>query len=373
MKISIISPFFPYRGGIAEFSNRLFETLIEQNVEVQAINFKRMYPTFLFPGKTQYVETGSTHSSTKSLQLLDSINPLSYIRTYRAIQRYAPDVVIFTYWMTFFIPAYLIIILLLRRKKVKVLVLFHNFISHEPHFFDKVLLRIFSKNIDGGIALSQSVEQDFREVSPQKPIKFSVHPLYDHFGEKLEKQSARKKLKLSESKKTLLFFGLIRDYKGLDWLLEAFSQLSNDYQLLIAGEPYGEFDKYSQQIAALPNAKNVFCYTRYVANEEVPDFFSASDVCILPYKSATQSGITSISYHFDVPIIATNVGGLHESVLHRKTGLIVAPNPKAIHEGIIDFFNEDSSKFINGIRDFKQELSWSEFAKNIVAFSKTLQ
>ncbi|MGL5959845.1 MAG: glycosyltransferase [Bacteroidales bacterium] len=371
MKISIVSPFFPYRGGIAEFSNRLFDALTEQGVQVQAITFKRMYPDFLFPGKTQYVENSTKPVNAKALQILDSINPLSYFHTAARIRQYAPDVLILSYWMTFFIPIYLIIALLLR-KKMKVVVLFHNLIPHEPHFYDKPLLRIFTKTIDAAITLSRSVEKEFRGATQHKPIHFSPHPLYDHFGSKVDKFAARKKLGLHETKKTLLFFGLIRDYKGLDWLLEAFGKLPKDYQLIIAGEPYVDFEKYRKQIAALPNAENIVCHARYIADDEVPNFFSAADVCILPYKSATQSGITSIAYHFDLPIIATNVGGLHETVREGQTGIVVAPSPNEIHKGIVDFFNTDNSKFTNGIAQLKGELSWQNLAKNIVDFSKTL-
>jgi len=372
MKISILSPFYPYRGGIAEFSNMLYGALREQGHEVQAVTFTCMYPAFLFPGKTQYVQGTSNFEYMRAKRLLSSINPISYFRTARQIKKFKPDLVIVSYWMTFFIPAYAAILKLLG-KKIKTLTLFHNVISHEPRVFDKPLTKFFIKQSTASLVLSKAVEEDLLSLNPRVKYLCSPHPLYNHFGSAEDKLQSQYHLGLNPNKKTLLFFGLIRDYKGLDLLIEAFGQLPADYQLLIAGEPYGSFEKYEKQIATLPNAQDVHTEARYISDDEVPLFFSAADVCILPYRSATQSGITSISYHFNLPMIATNVGGLQESIRDGENGVIVEPTADGIAVGIRRFFAEgNKEKFAASIAQLKKELSWEVLAKAIVDFSTTL-
>jgi glycosyltransferase involved in cell wall biosynthesis len=373
MKIAILSPFYPYRGGIAEFSNSLYDTLSGQGHEVKAVTFSRMYPNFLFPGKTQYVESDSKFSKINAGRALDSINPVSYYKTALLLKEFQPDVVIIAYWMTFFIPAYAVIAWLLR-KNTRIIILFHNVISHEPHFFDKLLLKCFIKQNSASIVMSNAVKRDLLSLKPNAKFIYKPHPLYNHFGETIPKVEARKKLGLNPEKKTLLFFGLIRDYKGLDLLIEAFGKLPPEYQLLIAGEPYGDFEKYHAQIAALPNAQNVHTEARYISDAEVPLFFSAADVCVLPYRSATQSGITSIACHFNLPIVATAVGGLKEVIADNGIGIIV-PRPDAgeIEQGVRRFFEPgNAEKFAAGISMLKRNLSWESFAQAIVDFSQTL-
>lgn len=372
MRIAILSPFYPYRGGIAEFSNRLYEALVQQEHEVKAVTFSKMYPNFLFPGKTQYVEGETSFSSIKAERTLSSINPLSYIKTANQIADFQPDVVIISYWMSFFAPAYATVAKRLK-KKTKLISLFHNVIPHEPKFFDKPFLNYYLKQVLASVVLSEAVKQDLLKVKPDAKYLFSPHPLYDHFGSAVPKSDARKKLGLDAGKKTLLYFGLIREYKGVDMLIEAFGKLSSEYQLIIAGESYDDFGKYQEQIDALPNKDNVHVFNRYISDAEVPLFFSAADVCVLPYRSATQSGITSISYHFNLPMIVTNVGGLPETVHNGKTGVVVEPNPESIADGVEQFFEGDRIQtFTDNITSLKKELSWEVFASAVVDFTKTL-
>ncbi|MDR0566339.1 MAG: glycosyltransferase [Prevotellaceae bacterium] len=373
MKIAILSPFYPYRGGIAEFSNLLYGALSAQGHDVKAVTFCRMYPTFLFPGKTQYVESSSKFSTINTLRTLDSLNPLSYYKTARLIKNFHPDVVVIAYWMTFFIPAYATVARLLR-KKAKIITLYHNVIPHEPHFFDRMLLKFFVEQSAASIVMSDAVRRDLLSLKPDAKLLYKPHPLYSHFGEALPKAQARARLGLQPDKKTLLFFGLIRDYKGLDLLIEAFGKLPPGYQLLIAGEPYGGFEKYRAQIAALPNAQRVRAEARYISDAEVPLFFSAADACVLPYRSATQSGITSIACHFGLPIIATDVGGLKEAIADNETGVIVAqPDAGEIEKGIKRFFEPgNTERFAANIGKLKRDLSWEAFAQAVANFSQTL-
>jgi len=371
MKIAYLSTFYPYRGGIAQFNASLLQAF-EQKHEARAYTFTRQYPDFLFPGKTQYVTSNDNATLVNAERVLDSINPISYISAARKIKRFAPDILVMKYWMSFLAPA-LGCVAGSMKKSTKVITIVDNAIPHEPKFFDKPFAKYLFNRVDGFVVMSEAVRRDVLTLKPNAQCLFAPHPLYNHFGSTMDKLQSQYRLGLNPNKKTLLFFGLIRDYKGLDMLIEAFGKLPSDYQLLIAGEPYGDFEKYEKQIAALPNAHDVHAEARYITDDEVPLFFSAADVCILPYRSATQSGITSISYHFNLPMIATNVGGLQESIRDGETGVIVAPTADDIVNGINCFFVEGNiEKFKANIAQLKKELSWEVLANAIVDFSTTL-
>ncbi len=371
MKIAYLSTFYPYRGGIAQFNASLLQAF-EQEHEARAYTFTRQYPDFLFPGKTQYITPGDNATLINADRVLDSINPFSYISAARKINDFAPDILVMKYWMSFLAPA-LGYVAGSMKKNTKVITVVDNAIPHEPKFFDKPFAKYLFNRADGFVVMSDAVKRDVLTLKPEAKCLFAPHPLYNHFGSSEDKLQAQYQLGLNPKRKTLLFFGLIRDYKGLDMLIEAFGKLPSDYQLLIAGEPYGSFDKYEKQIAALPNAQDVHAEARYIKDDEVPLFFSAADVCILPYRSATQSGITSISYHFNLPMIATNVGGLHESIRDGENGVVVAPTVDDIVGGIKRFFEEgNKERFVANIEQLKKELSWGVLAKAIVDFSKTL-
>lgn len=364
MKIAILSPFYPYRGGIAQFSAMLFKEL-EKEHEVKAFSFSRLYPDFLFPGKTQYVEEGDQALAIPGERLLDSINPLSYHKTLSAIKQYDPDVLIISYWMSFFAPSYQYIARRLKGK-TKIIALVHNAIPHEPSFFDKPLARFFFKQIDSFIAMSDSVKKDIMSLQPSADIKIYPHPLYDHYPPKVSRTEAIKALKIDPDKKTLLFFGLIRDYKGLDLLIDAMDKLDSSYQLLIAGECYGSFDKYQKQIDQSTAKDRLFVFNQYIEDEKVPVFFSAADLLVLPYKSATQSGVIPVAYHYEIPVIVTDAGGLKDTVSIPETGLVSQANALSLAHSINLFFEKGAESFIQNIRKEKEKLSWKNFVVNTI-------
>ena len=307
MKIAILSSFYPLRGGISQFNASLLEGLGRFH-DVRAYRFRRQYPEILFPGKTQYVTPDDEAVPVASEALLDTANPFSYGKTARTIRKWQPDLLIMKYWMSWFAPS----LGWVERHvgpQCKVVSILDNVIPHEPHWFDKPLTRYFLRGCDGFVTLSQSVTDDLLRLQPGARYTLLPHPLYSHFGPRLERKEAAAALGIDPTKKTLLFFGLIRDYKGLDILLEAFRDLPEDYQLVIAGEPYGSFDKYRELIDSIPGRDRIRVFPDYIRDSEVKKFFSAADVTVLPYRSATQSGISSVSYHFEVPMIVTETAG----------------------------------------------------------------
>jgi glycosyltransferase involved in cell wall biosynthesis len=373
MRIAYLSTFYPYRGGIAQFNASLYREFERQGHEVKAFTFTCQYPGILFPGKTQFVTEDETADEIPSERVLNTVNPFSYLKAASEIKKFNPDILIMKYWMSFFGPS-LGTVAKMMPKHTKVITILDNVIPHEKRFFDRPFTQYFLNGNDGFVAMSEVVQNDLLTLQPEAHYIKRDHPLYDHFGQKLDKIEARGKLKLKSDKKTLLFFGFIRDYKGLDVLLEAFDFLDDSYQLVIAGETYGSFDKYQQQIEKMKNKANVFVFNDYITDSQVPVFFSASDVCVLPYKSATQSGITSIAYHFDVPLIATDVGGLKESISHLITGLIANEcSAEEIAFQIRTYFDEQLQEpFEKNIRKLKKDLSWENFAKALLEFSQTI-
>ena len=372
MRIAYLSTFYPYRGGIAQFNGSLFREF-EKSHEIKAFTFTRQYPDFLFPGKTQYVTNDEKADPIPAQRLLDSINPITWFTTARKIKKFDPDLLVMKYWMTFFGPS-LGTVAKLMPAKTKVITILDNVIPHEKRFIDVPFTRYFLKQNSGFVAMSESVKTDLLTFNPKANVVLREHPLYNHFGDPVDQTQARETLQVHPHKKTLLFFGFIRDYKGLDVLLDAFDRLDDTYQLIIAGEVYGTFDKYKAQIEQLRNRQNVFVFTDYISDDKVPVFFSAADVCILPYKSATQSGITSIAYHFGVPLIATDVGGLKESIRHMETGIIVNQcNAGEIAGAIDQFFKEQQIiAFRTNIGRLKEDLSWEKFADSIINLSDTV-
>ncbi|MBO5710164.1 MAG: glycosyltransferase [Rikenellaceae bacterium] len=374
MKIAILSPFYPYRGGIAQFSANLFEQLSTEH-EVLPFNFTRQYPDFLFPGKTQYVSPNDNATKMESIRVLDSAWPGSYIKTANRINREKPDLLIIRYWMSYFGPS-LGYVARNMNKNTKVVAIMDNVTPHEPRFFDKPFTKYFMKGVDGFVTMCEDVKRDLLSYKPDAKNIVIPHPLYTHFGQKMDKSEACKILGLDPNKKTLLFFGLIREYKGLDILIDAFDKLSDgeQYQLLIAGEPYGSFEPYAQKIQSCQFAQNIHCFTNYIDDSEVPLYFSAADVCVLPYRSATQSGIASVAYHFEVPMITTDVGGLRETVADTGTGIVVEKaDPQIVADGIKKFFTEYDHEFYQkNFAAIKQRLSWKTFADKLLEFADSL-
>lgn len=373
MRIAVLSCFYPYRGGISQFNTYLCEELGKSHI-VKAFNFTRQYPEVLFPGKTQYVTADDEAFPIESERMLDTVNPFSYIRTYRAIRDWKPDVLIVRYWMSWFAPS-LGYITRRMKKHCKVVSILDNVIPHEPHFFDAPLTRYFLKGSTGCVTLCEAVGKDLIRLKPDATHTSIQHPLYSHFGERLDRETAERKLGLEHGRRNILFFGLIRTYKGLDILLEAFGRLDESYQLIIAGEPYGSFDKYQEIIDRLPNKERIRMNLKYIKDSEVKDYFSAADLAVLPYRSATQSGISSVSYHFEVPMIVTDVGGLKETIGDRGTGIVADEcTPDAIHKEILNYFKDKQlqEECRKNIRLEKDRLSWHSFADRLEEFIKNL-
>ena len=374
MRIAILSCFYPYRGGISQFNASIFGELGKRHI-VKAFNFKRQYPEFLFPGKTQFVTDTDSAVPVESVSVLDTADPFSYGKTDREIAAWKPDLVVMRYWMSWFAPSLGYVARRLKKKGCKVVSILDNVVPHEPHFFDRPFTRYFLSGQSGCVVMCDEVAKDLLAIRSDLPYTILPHPLYTHFGEKMDRAEAERALGIRSGKKNLLFFGLIRQYKGLDILLEAFRQLGDDYQLIVAGEPYGTFEPYRKIIDSLPGKDRITLITEYIPDNEVSKYFSAADVTVLPYRSATQSGISSISYHFEVPMIVTAVGGLTETVGGRGTGLVAAEaTPESVLHEIRRYFGEEEvrEQCIRNIRREKERLSWSKFCSDLVEFAQSL-
>lgn len=372
MKVAYLSPFYPYRGGIAQFNDNLYPVLQKEH-QVMAYNFKRQYPSFLFPGKTQYVTNPDAQKASQIPRLLDTANPFSYAQTARQIEAYAPDCLLMRYWMSYFAPSQGWVAHKLHKKGCKVVSILDNVLPHEPKFFDKPFTKWYLKQHDGCVCMCQSTERDLLSLAPQMPHIVLPHPLYNNYGEKVDSAQAKAQLGLDPSLTTILFFGLIRDYKGLDLLIEAVDALEQDVQLVVAGECYGSFDKYKRQIAQLAHPERVRLFNSYISDQQVPLFFGAAEVCALPYRSATQSGIVAIAYHFEVPMIATDVGGLAEAVGKTGAGIMAAQvTSESLQEAIKRFQMYKRQTFVSNIQELKKSLTWDIYAKKLAEFVSSI-
>jgi len=367
MKIVILSTAYPLRGGIAHFTELLYKELSKWH-SVSIITFKRQYPAFLFPGKTQMDKKGAIEKI-KTEVIVDSINPINWIKVGRKIKKLEPDLIIYKYWMSFFAPCFGTITRIIKtNKKTKALVICDNVVSHEKRIGDKVLTKFFFNSVDYFITMSKSVENDLKILKPRAKHKPLLHPVYSNFGEAVEKGKAQKFLNL-EAKPTFLFFGFIRKYKGVDILLKAVKILKEkmDFTLLIAGEFYDSKQKYLDLIESLKIKDNVKIFSDFIPNDEVKYYFSACDVVVLPYREATQSGIFQIANNFEKPIIVTDVGGLGEEIEHGKTGFVVEKNnPQILADVIFKYFNENKTEeFSLNVKKKKEKYSWTNFVKGI--------
>ncbi|MDC1067849.1 glycosyltransferase [Candidatus Kapabacteria bacterium] len=364
MKIAYLSTFYPYRGGIAQFNAALFRAFERLGNEVRAFNFTRQYPDFIFPGSTQFVTEKDYADKIPNLRVLDTVNPVSYIKTAKKIKEFSPELVVSKFWLPFFGPSLGKVLKSTKRYASNVSII-DNAIPHEKRPLDRVLSKYYFNQNHKFITMSKSVNNDLLTLIPKAESYIHPHPLYNHFPKKIDKISARKKLGLTNQDKVLLFFGFIRDYKGLDVLLESLVSMP-DYKLIIAGEIYGDFKKYDDIIQKHNLEKQIVKMVRYIDDDEVPLLFSAADVAMLTYKSATQSGILGIAYHYNLPVIATNTGGMKEMIEPYNTGIVIeSANQKLIQEACFKFFKSDDNYFAK-IQDFKEIASWDNLAKFII-------
>ncbi len=369
MRIAYLSTFYPFRGGIAQFNASLCQALVAQGHDVLPYTFSRQYPQVLFPGKSQYVQAGDHATELNSIPVLDSINPLNWPKAARQIRGQKPDLLLMKFWMSFFGPS-LGAVAARMAPETRVVSVLDNVLPHERRFFDLPLTRRFLARNHGFVVMSEAVEKDLNRFRPEAARLFHRHPVYDHFGEALDRSEARRALGLAPDEKLLLFYGFIRAYKGLDLLLDAFDQLRGPYRLMIAGEAYEPFAPYAARIAASPFSSAIEVRERYISDEETRLLFSAADACVLPYHHATQSGIALIAYQFRLPMLATDVGGLKEYVENGVNGILVPPEDKAaLARGIERYFEQGGyERFSPALSGMRQQLSWEHLATSLAAF-----
>ncbi len=376
-KIVIVGPAYPLRGGIANFNEALAISLQKAGHSASIYSFYFQYPNFLFPGKTQYATTEPKPEKLTIYDSLSSVNPLSWSKTAKLIESESPDIVLIRFWLPFMGPALGTIAKKLRKKRIKVLGITDNVIPHESRLGDKQLTKYFLKNCDGFITLSNSVLEDISKFTdnPNK-IKLS-HPLYDTFGPKALKEEAFERLALDPSQRYLLFFGLIREYKGLDIAIAAMAAQEVrklDVKLIVAGEFYDKKEKYLAQIEQLGLTDDIIILDKYIPTEDVKDYFAVSDAVIQPYKTATQSGITQVAYHFDKPMIVSNVGGLPEIVPNGIVGFVAEPDGDSMANAIVGLYQDDNlQKFESNMPAEKKKFEWSYFVDELLRFSATIQ
>ena len=366
MKIIILGTAYPYRGGLSAFNERLADEYQKQGHEVETYTFTLQYPNFLFPGKTQYSPDPAPENLT-IYRKVNSCNPFNWLKVGKEIARKNADVVIFAYWMSFMAPCMGTIARRIRKNgHTKVIALVHNMIPHEPNVLDKFLPPYFVKSMNGFMALSESVVKDIEKLDKRNcPKRFSPHPIYDHYGDLLPRETALQLLNLPDDQRYVLFFGFIRAYKGLDLLLEAFADdrlRSRNVKLIVAGEFYGDPEPYLKKIKDLGIEEKMVLCTDFIPDSEVNRYFSAADIVAQPYKTATQSGVTQIAFHFEKPMLVTNVGGLPEIVPNGKIGYVVEPNPKSIADALCRFFTENKQQeFERNVVEEKKKYAWSTF------------
>lgn len=375
MNITLIGTAYPLRGGIAHY-NALLAQALEERHRVQTITFSRQYPSFLFPGKTQE-EAGPPGGAPHASQLIDSVNPCNWIRVGNMIRKQAPDLLLFKYWLPFFGPCFGTIARRARANdRTKVICICDNVLPHERRPGDALLTRYAFRSVDGFIVQSDAVEQELNQFWKGAEYRKSPHPLYTIFGSPIDRQEARRILGIT-APRVLLFFGYVRRYKGLDVLLDALARLPAELgvQLVIAGEFYDPERPYRDQIHALKIEDRVILRSEYLPNDMVPPYFSAADAVVLPYRSATQSGIAQIAYNFGTPVIATDVGGLHEVVLHDRTGLIVPPErPDALAEAILQFYQSGKeSVYRENVQKERLKYTWHNLVLSIEELATSIR
>ena len=377
-KIIIVGSAHPLRGGgLSTFNQRLAKEFNDGGDNCSIYSFSLQYPSFLFPGKTQYTDEPAPENL-KIFSVINSVNPLNWIRVGNRIGKERPDIVVVRYWLPFMAPALGTILRRIKKNKhTRIICIADNIIPHEHRPGDKAFTNFFVKRCDGFITMSEQVMNDLLKFVRDKPVKLVPHPLYDNFGEIISKIEAREKLKIKTDELIILFFGFIRKYKGLDILLDAMkiikentkSQISN-LKLLVAGEFYDDEKSYLQQINRLGINDDVILRTDFIPDSEVKYYLCAADAVIQPYRNATQSGVTPLAYYFEKPMIVTNVGGLPSLVPNEKAGLVTEPTAQSIANAILRFYQLGENYFLPHLRIEKQKYSWDNLVKAIKTLSK---
>ncbi len=397
MNVIIIGPAHPLRGGLASFNERLAKQFQKDNDDVTIYTFSLQYPNFLFPGTTQY----SSQPAPPALFIkvcINSINPFNWLQVGNKLKKLKPDIIVVRYWLPFMGPCLGTILRSVKKNNhTKIICIADNILPHEKRIGDKQFTAYFIKPVDAFITMSEKVLNDLKKIT-QKPAQQVAHPLYDNFGEPVNKTEARKYLGLNADDKIVLFFGFIRKYKGLDLLLEAMAIIKNQetslkkqevennkhettisqsnnqtIKLLVAGEFYEDRKFYDDLIAKLNIQSQLILRTDFIADTEVKYYLSAADFVIQPYRNATQSGVTPLAYHFEKPMLVTNVGGLPSLVPDRKVGLIAEPNAESIAEKILELYELGEDFFLPQLREERKKYSWQVLVDTIKELARTIK
>ncbi|MFY8029640.1 MAG: glycosyltransferase [Bacteroidia bacterium] len=376
MKVIIVGPAFPLRGGIANFNESLCREFSKKGYDTKIYSFSLQYPSFLFPGTSQF-DTGAPPKDLQIKTIINSVNPFNWITSALKIKKEKPDLVIVRYWIPFMGPCLGTMMRILKfNSNIKIIAITDNVIPHEKRFGDALFTRYFVKSCHAFIAMSKAVLNDLNRFTDNPYKSFIPHPIYDTFGEKVSKLEAKQKLKLSPNKHYILFFGFIRQYKGLDLLLQAMAdeQLKKlNIMLVVAGEFYESPEPYLQLIKEGAIENNIILNTHYINSDLVKYYFCAADLIVQPYHTATQSGVTQIAYHFERPMLVTNVGGLAEMVPHQQCGYVAEKDPKQIAAYIKDFYLESrEEEMVKNVKQEKNNFTWSAMIDGIMQLYKKL-
>lgn len=374
--IVIIGPAYPLRGGLATYNERLAQAIQEAGDAAEIVTFSLQYPDFLFPGQTQY-SSESAPTGIKIKILINSVNPLSWVRTGLYLKKRRPDIIIFRFWLPFMGPAFGTIARLVRQNNhTRILAITDNVIPHEKRVGDVPFTKYFLSACQGFVTMSRAVLADLERLQPRKPKVYHPHPLYDNFGPAEPKEVAIQALHLDPKYRYVLFFGFIRAYKGLDLLLQAFADerlRALPVKLIIAGEYYEDAAPYEALIKKYSLEERLVRATEFIPNSQVVHYFCAADLIVQPYKNATQSGVSQIAYHFNKPMLVTDVGGLAELIPDGKVGYVIAAEPRAIADALVDFYkHQREAEFTAQLPELKKQFSWESMVKTIKQVAQQL-
>ncbi len=370
----IIGPGWPLRGGLSAFDEQLARTFNDKKIDSSIVSFSLQYPSLLFPGSTQYTSDPAPKEVT-IFSIINSINPFNWIRVGLRLKKQKPDLIIVRYWIPFLAPCLGTICRIAKSNKhTKVISIVDNMIPHEKRIGDRQLTNYFAKSVDGFLTMSQKVSNDVQRFS-DKPIVMSPHPIFAHFGNPILKAEARKIIGLQEEDKIILFFGFIRHYKGLDMLIKAMATdtiKNTNIKLMVVGEFYENAQPYYDLIKSLGLEDRIILHTQFVPDEEVKNYVCSADFIIQPYRNATQSGVTPLAYHFEIPMLVTNVGALADTVPHGKVGFVVESTVEAIASGIGQLYEKGTDHFKSHIQAEKKKYSWEQMADNFLILQQQL-
>jgi glycosyltransferase involved in cell wall biosynthesis len=371
----IIGPAWPLRGGLAAFDEKLATTFSQKGISSSIETFSLQYPQFLFPGKTQYSNLPAPENITIHVSI-NSINPFNWIKVGLQLRKAAPDLIIVRYWLPFLAPCLGTICRIAKsNNKTKVISIVDNMIPHEKRMGDQLFTKYFAGSVDAFLTMSDKVNKDVQQFS-EKPTLISPHPIFDHFGEPISKETARNILGIPADQKLILFFGFIRKYKGLDLLLKAMateSIQSAGIHLMIVGEFYEDATPYHELIKTLGIKDRVHLVEGFVEDKEVKNYVCSADFIIQPYRNATQSGVTPLAYHFEKPMLVTNVGGLADTVPNNQVGVVVEPTVDNIADGITTLYQNGDANYLPQIKIEKQKYTWEQMANNFLLLHQQIQ